>query len=155
MSQTKEQKKEPFELDVTYPSTCPECLKSGQTVSLGFSFKRGGIFCATGAHQFDSVPGEAQAPAAQAKTEERKPAIVDEPSTPEPTPTPAALTEADRGHVEVTYTRPLAGGDIEVTLRIPDRHAQAVRAEAEVQKQTLEQYLQTWIEAALDNFWSR
>lgn len=154
MSQTV--KETSFELDVSYPSTCPECLKAGETVSLGFSFKEGGIFCATGKHKFDKVPGEGTTEPEKPKPTERVAAVVEQPAALEPTPEPTvAVQEPARRHVQVTYTRPLAGGDIEVTLRIPDRHAQAVQAEAEVQKQTLAEYLQTWIEYALDNQWGR
>jgi hypothetical protein len=144
--------KQEFELDVSYPSTCPECRKAGETVSLGFSFKEGGIFCATGKHKFNAVPDDGKAPET---APEPTPAAIQQPAEPEPTPEPAAPVQPVQGRVVVTNTKPSTSGDIEVTLRIPDRHAQAVRAEAEVQKQTLAEYLQFWIEANLDNFWGR
>jgi len=51
-----------IEFDVTYQEPCPECAKSGNPdVPVGFSMANG-ISCATGAHRFDTVPGEAQNP---------------------------------------------------------------------------------------------
>lgn len=161
-----------LELDVTYTQTCSACREAGRPgVPIGFSFQRG-IICQTGQHEFQSMPGEgeteqskpASRPAAAknlsgsgafssrvAAEPEKAAAKTEVAELPEPAPLPDGVVEK----VQVSDLREVAGGDLAFTLKIPDRHAQAVKAEAEIQRQTVEEYLQDWISAALDNFWGR
>ncbi|HEX5433517.1 MAG TPA: hypothetical protein VFY05_04715 [Candidatus Angelobacter sp.] len=164
--------------DVEYTEFCQACEQSGNMeVATGLCLERGGIVCAKGIHKDEQVTGvhptqkAAERPAAKpaklnsegafrpgvhsvAKEEiptlgESGPTVAEIERLPEPAEEPEAE------HVRVSNPRALEGGDLEITLRIPDRHVAAVKAEAEVQRQPVEEYLQTWIEHALDNFWGR
>lgn len=153
----------PIEFTVTYTSKCPECAKAGNPdVSLGFSFDAGGIVCQTGAHKFAAVPGNESAQGATPPAQGKKLATDGafaarpkaEPETAE-TPAPLPAVQVVPEKVRVLDPRDLANGDVEIKLRIPEQYAQAVKAEAEVQRQTLEEYMQNWIEYALGNNWGR
>jgi len=47
------------------------------------------------------------------------------------------------------------GGDAGFRLILRERHLSAIKAEAEIQRQSPELYLQEWLELALDNAWGR
>lgn len=153
--------------DVEYTEFCQACEQSGNMeVATGLCLERGGIVCAKGIHTDEQVTGVHPSQKAAAKQEpeptyaevqrtEYPNSSDDADSCAEPLPEPAPAAEPEANHVRVSNPRALEGGDLEITLRIPDRHVAAVKAEAEVQRQPVEEYLQTWIEHALDNFWGR
>lgn len=65
---------------------------------------------------------------------------------------PAEVRQSLGRPVEVTEARPVAGGELVVTIRLREPHAQAVTAEAEVQRQSPQDFLQNWISFALENW---
>ena len=156
----------PVDFTVTYTNKCPECAKTGNPdVAIGFSFEAGGIVCQTGGHTFSALPGDAGTQAVTPpKQQQGKKLATDgafaarpkaEPEIAE-TAAPAPLpVQVAPEKVQVLDPLPLVNGDLEIKLRIPERFAQAVQAEAEVQRQPLEEYLQNWIEYALENNWGR
>ena len=144
--------------DVEYTDTCAKCAEQNRTgIKTGFSFKNGGVVCQMGHKiEIESAPKKAPVkPAANLKTEGafRPGGERPEPEQGKPVPQVAQAL----AHVPVRVHSPvdLVNGDLEFRLVIPDRFSSAVKAEAEIQRQTPEQYLQSWIEFALENQWGR
>lgn len=144
----------PVELSVEYSVECPDCQKQGQAVKLGFSFESGGVICAAGLHRFERIPEDpTQQPEAEKRPTVRKlPAIALEVGPEPPAPTPDVV-EQPEGNVQVLEQMAVAGGDMQVTVRLPEIHVSAVKAEAEMQGLTFAEYFQRFISDCLDNQW--
>lgn len=150
--------------DVDYSDLCAQC-----GAATGFSMQDGGIICAN-RHKIEPQQAQTQASAPTAEQPaletsgafrsgsrprpqqrpQQQPATVGIDLSPKAETAAVAVVP-----VQVSQVATVEGGDLEITLRIPDRHADAVKAEAEIQKQTVTEYLQFWINEALDNFWGR
>ena len=129
-----------IKFDTEYAAPCAACaLQDKPGVKTGFSFDLGGIVCANG-HEGDEVIGEE---------------LTTIPEPAKPVETPAAVPEAVAQGTKVTAMQAVPGGELEVTIRIREPHAMALRAEAEIQKQSPTDYLQDFLDAVLANGWGR